>query len=230
MSRKMFAEALGTFILVGGLCGTMIGAARLGDLGVGLTGIALAAGFTLACVFYVIAPVSGAHVNPAVSVGAWWLNRISTKLLAFYIAAQLAGAVLAGLAFFLIFSFQPGFQPLEFAANGYGRHSPGGFLAPAVFAVELLQTFIFVLLFLRLGDSDIARAFGAVAVGFAYSAAHFATFAISGTSLNPARSTAMALFAEGWAVDQLWLFWLAPMLGGLLAGLAYRLLFAGNTD
>ncbi|NNF81069.1 MAG: aquaporin [Rhizobiales bacterium] len=230
MRKNMFAEALGTFILVGVLCGTMIGAARLSDLGVGLTGIALTAGFTLACVFYVFAPISGAHINPAVSVGAWLVQRISSKQLALYIAAQLAGATLAALAFFLIFSFQPGFQPMDFAANGYGRHSPGGYLAPAVFAAEMLQTFIFVLLFLRLSDSDIPRPFSAIFIGFAYSASHLATFAISGTSLNPARSTAMALFAEGWALDQLWLFWVAPVLGGLLAGLACRVLFGGNSD
>ncbi|MCP5084606.1 MAG: aquaporin [Alphaproteobacteria bacterium] len=230
MRKIMFAEALGTFILVSVLCGTMVGAARLSGLGVGLTGIALAAGFTLACVFYLFAPISGAHVNPAVSAGAWLERRISTKQLALYIAAQLAGAVLAALALFLIFSFQPGFQPLEFAANGYGRHSPGGYLAPAVFAGEALQTFVFVLMFLRFSQADVPRPIGTLSIGFAYSASHFATFAISGTSLNPARSTAMALFAEGWALDQLWLFWLAPVLGGLLAGLVCRILFGGNSD
>ncbi len=230
MRKKLVAEALGTFILVSALCATMIGAARLPELGIGLTGIALAAGFTLGCVFYLFAPLSGAHVNPAVSLGAWMARHLKASQFIWFSCAQLAGAVLAGLTFFLIFTFQPGFQPLEFASNGYGRHSPGGFLAPAVFAVEAVQTFIFVLLFLRLSRADVPRTTGALFIGLAYSAAHFATFAISGTALNPARSTATALFAEGWAIDQLWLFWLAPLFGGLVAGLAYRRLFDRETD
>ena len=230
MRRIMLAEALGTFILISILCATLIGAVRLNQFNVGLTGIALAAGLALACVYYVFAPVSGAHVNPVVSLGAWLTHRISFRQLILYASAQLAGAVLAGLMFFLIFSFQPGFQPLDFAANGYGKHSPGGYLAPAVFAGEALQTFIFVFLFLRLTASDVPRHLSAIAVGAAYSVSHLATFALSGTSLNPARSTAMALFAEGWAIDQLWLFWLAPMLGAALGGLACRGVFGGKSD
>ncbi len=230
MRKKLLAEVLGAFILVSVLCGTMIASARLGEFGAGLTGIALAAGFTLACVFYLFASVSGAHINPAVSAGAWLLGRFSAKQFAWYTAAQLAGAALAGLAFFLLLTLQPGFQPLEFAANGYGRHSPGGFPTLAVFAAEALQTFVFVLIFLAVSRPGVPRPFGAIAVGFAYSASHFATFAISGTSLNPARSTATALFAEGWAVDQLWLFWLAPLTGGMAAGLVCRHFFPANSD
>ncbi|MEM8687384.1 MAG: aquaporin [Pseudomonadota bacterium] len=230
MRRQLLAEALGTFVLVGALCGTGIGSARLGEMGVGLTGIALCAGFTLALIYLVFAPVSGAHVNPAVSAGAWMTDQIRAKQFAWYTLAQVFGAVLAGLAFFLILSLQPGFQPLDFAANGYGRHSPGGFPAAAVFAIEALQTFIFVLVFLRVSQPEVPRWFAALAVGLAYSASHFITFAISGTSLNPARSTGTALFAEGWAVNQLWLFWLAPLLGGLTAGWACRYLFAGNSN
>ncbi|MEM8646816.1 MAG: aquaporin, partial [Pseudomonadota bacterium] len=224
------AEALGTFVLISALCGTSIASARLGEMGVGLTGIALSAGFTLAVVYFVFVPVSGAHVNPAVSAGAWMLGQIRAKQMAWYTLAQVFGAVLAGLIFFLILILQPGFQPLEFAANGYGRHSPGGFPAAAVFAVEALQTFVFVLVFLRVSRPEVTRWFAALALGFAYSASHFVTFAISGTSLNPARSTATALFAEGWAVDQLWLFWLAPLLGGLTAGWTCRLLFRRDSD
>ncbi len=230
MRKKLLAEALGTFVLVGALCGTGVASARLGEMGVGLTGIGLSAGFTLALVFYVFAPASGAHVNPAVSAGAWMERRIGTKQMVWYTLAQVLGAVLAGLAFFLILTLQPGFQPLEFAANGYGRHSPGGFPATAVFAVEALQTFVFVLVFLRVTQPEVSRWFAALAIGFAYSASHFVTFALSGTSLNPARSTGTALFAEGWAVNQLWLFWLAPIVGGLAAGWACRVLFGGNSD
>lgn len=230
MRKKLFAEALGTFILVSALCATMVGAARLSEFGIGLTGIALAVGFTLACVFYLLAPVSGAHVNPAVTIGAWVARRLTASQFIWFTCAQLVGALLAGLTFFLIFTFQPGFQPLAFASNGYGSHSPGGFLAPAVFAAEAVQTFIFVLLFLRLIRADVPRVIGALFIGLAYSAAHFATFAISGTSLNPARSTATALFAEGWAIDQLWLFWLAPLIGGLIAGFVDRGLFCSETD
>lgn len=230
MRKKLLAEALGTFILVSVLCGTIIASARLEAFGVGLTGIALASGFTLACVFFLFAPLSGAHVNPAVSAGAWMEGRLGAKPFFWYTGSQLTGAVLAGLAFFLLLTFQPGFQPLEFAANGYGRHSPGGFPAPAVFAAEALQTFIFTMIFLRVSKPDVPRPFAAVLVGFAYSASHIATFAISGTSLNPARSTATALFAEGWAVDQLWLFWLAPLAGALAAGAVCRHLFAENSD
>ncbi len=230
MRKKLLAEALGTFVLIIALCGAGIASTRLGEMGIGLTGIALCAGFTLAMVYYVFAPVSGAHVNPAVSAGAWMVGHIRAKQMAFYTLVQVLGAVLAGLTFFLILTLQPGFQPLEFAANGYGRHSPGGFPAAAVFAIEALQTFIFVLVFLRVTLPEVPRWFAALAVGFAYSACHFVTFALSGTSLNPARSTATALFAEGWAVDQLWLFWLAPLLGGLAAGWTCRSVFGGNSD
>lgn len=230
MRKKLFSEALGTFILVAALCATMVGAARLAEQGVGVTGIALAAGFALACVYFVFSPVSGAHVNPAVSSGAWVAGRITLAQWIWYTLAQLLGAALAGFSLFLIFTFQPGFQPLDFAANGYGRHSPRGYLAPGVFAAEALQTFVFVLMFLRVSRADVSRALGAVLIGIAYSLSHFATLAISGTSLNPARSTAMALIAESWAVDQLWLFWLAPLLGGAVAGLASRALFGRESD
>ena len=230
MRKKLLAEALGTFVLVSALCGTGVASARLIDMGVGLPGIALSAGFTLALVYFVFAPLSGAHVNPAVSAGAWMSGHMDAKQTAWYVGAQLVGAVLAGFAFFLILSFQPGFQPLAFGANGYGQHSPGGFPAPAVFAVEALQTFIFALVFLKVSHPDVPKTVGAVAVGIAYSASHFVTFAISGTSLNPARSTGTALFAEGWAVDQLWLFWLAPLFGGLVAGWIGRALFTVNSD
>lgn len=230
MRKQLLSEALGTFILVAALCATFVGAARLEEQNVGLTGIALAAGSALALVFYVFAPLSGAHVNPAVSAGAWLAGRLTLRTWMWYVLAQLVGAGIAAFAVFLIFTFQPGFQPLDFAANGYGRHSPSGTLAPGVFAAEALQTFVFVLLFLRLSLGDVPRAFSAVFIGLAYSLSHFATFAISGTSLNPARSTAMALIAEGWALDQLWVFWIAPLLGGGLAGLACRALFGRETD
>ncbi len=230
MRKKMFAEGLGTFILVSVLCAVIVGGSRLVEFGLGPVGIALAAGLALACLFQALAPLSGAHLNPAVSAGAWMLGRIGARQFVFYTIAQVLGASFAALAFFLIATFQPGFQPLDFGANGYGPHSPGGYLASAVFGAEAIQTFIFVFLFLRLTQCAMPGSQIALFVGFAFACAHLATLAISGTSLNPARSTATALFAEGWALNQLWLFWLAPMVGGIGGGLAARFLQRRNSD
>ncbi len=225
MLRKLIAETLGTLILTAGICITVVAAARLQGQANDALLLALSAGFLLAGVYCVFAPVSGGHFNPAVSFGAWIAGNRSAKEAVLYSIVQTVGAALGALTAFLILSQQPGFQPLGFAANGFGNHSPGGFSVLSVFGGEALFSLFFVLVFLRAREGH-----RATLIGIAFAGCALAAYGLSGAGLNPARSTGAALFAEGWAIGQLWLFWLAPLLGGAGAGLLHKYLSRAASD
>ena len=226
MFKKLMAEALGTGILVVSVCATAIASGRLTQADSDLLATSVSAGLTLSVIYLLFAPLSGGHFNPALTVASLITKHVSTSQAIKYVIAQVIGAAVGALAIFLILSLQPGFQPLGFAANGYGPYSPGGYPMLAVFAIELLFAAILAMVFLQ---QSLPKTVIAIVLGATYTAAHLATGAISGTSLNPARSTGAALFAEGWAIDQLWLFWLAPMLGAATGALFSRYFAAENT-
>lgn len=226
MFKRLMAEALGTFFLVMTICGAVVGSARLSNHDSDILATALSAGLALAIASYLFSPVSGGHFNPALSLASWIAKQISGRQVLSYGAAQVLGGTAGALFIFLILTLQPGFQPLDFAANGYGQHSPGGYPELTVFAIEFVFTMALTMVFLHPGASQTSTA---IWMGAAYGAAHLAIGTISRMSLNPARSTATALFAESWAIDQLWLFWLAPMTGAT-AGAYLSKYFAGNAS
>lgn len=223
MFSKLLAEFIGTFWLVLGGCGSAVLAAKFPEVGIGLTGVSLAFGLTVLTAAYAFGPISGGHFNPAVSVGLWAGRRFPARHLAPYIVSQVAGAVLAAALLYLIASGKPGFDvQAGFAANGYGAHSPGGYSLQAALACELVMSFMFVLVVLGATHARAPVGFAGIAIGLALALAHLVSIPVTNTSVNPARSTGPALFVGGWAVAQLWLFWLAPLLGGTLAGVLYR--------
>jgi aquaporin Z len=222
------AEAFGTFWLVLGGCGSAVFSAAFPTLGIGFVGVALAFGLSLLTMAYAVGPVSGAHLNPAVSLGAWVAGRLTVRELGLYVGSQLGGAILASTILYLIASGQPDFSLSQgFAANGYGAHSPGGYGVGAAFLMELVLTggFVFTVLSVTAPDrSKESSAHAPLAVGFALALVHLVGIPVTNVSVNPARSTAPALFVGGWALGQLWLFWIAPLLGSVLAGLGHMLL------
>lgn len=220
MLKELIAEALGTLFLTAFICATVIATGRMEPQAPVALITALGAGFALSGCYCICVPVSRGHFNPAVSIAAWIARRHPASETFWYIGAQLLGTALGACMVFLIMAQQPGFQPMEFAANGYGKHSPAGLPAGAVLAAEAVFTLYFVLVFLRA-----ERQRNAVLIGLAFAAGYLALYGISGASLNPARSTGAALFAESWAIDQLWAFWLGPILGGVGAGLLHKHLF-----
>jgi aquaporin Z len=223
MFSKLLAEFIGTFWLVLGGCGSAVLAAKFPDVGIGLTGVSLAFGLTVLTAAYALGPISGGHFNPAVSVGLWAGGRFPARHLAPYIVAQVAGAVVAAAVIYLIASGRPGFDvQAGFAANGYGAHSPGGYALPAALVCELVMSFMFVLVVLGATHARAPVGFAGLAIGLALALVHLISIPVTNTSVNPARSTGPALFVGGWAVVQLWMFWLAPLLGGALAGVLYR--------
>jgi aquaporin Z len=223
MYTKLLAEFIGTFWLVLGGCGSAVLAAKFPEVGIGLTGVSLAFGLTVLTAAYALGPISGGHFNPAVSVGLWAGGRFSSRLLAPYMTAQVLGAIVAAALLYLIASGQPGFDPQAgFAANGYGEHSPGGFSLQAALLCELVMTFMFVLIVLGATHARAPVGFAGLAIGLALTLVHLISIPVTNTSVNPARSTGPALFAGAWALGQLWLFWVAPLLGGALAGVLYR--------
>jgi aquaporin Z len=223
MFIKLLAEFIGTFWLVLGGCGSAVLAAHFPEVGIGLTGVSLAFGLTVLTGIYALGPISGGHFNPAVSVGLWAGGRFPGKYLGQYIAAQLVGAVFAALVIYLIASGQPGFDvQAGFAANGYGEHSPGGYSLTSALVSELVMTFMFVLVVLGSTHSRAPVGFAGLAIGLALTLVHLVSIPVTNTSVNPARSTGQALFVGGWAVAQLWLFWVAPLVGGALAGVLYK--------
>ena len=236
---KYAAELIGTFWLVFGGCGTAIFAAKqvaIGDekgtliqLGVGFLGVALAFGLTVVTGAYALAHISGAHFNPAISLGAAISGRLEWKELPGYWIAQVVGGLLAGLALYGIASGKPGFEATgNMAANGYGDHSPGGYTLAAVFAAEVLLTAIFLIVVLGSTDGRASKGFAALAIGLSLTLIHLISIPISNTSVNPARSTAVAFFNGNGAPGQLWVFWVAPLIGGIIGGLLYPLLFEGG--
>lgn len=222
---KLLAEFIGTFWLVLGGCGSAVLAAKFPDVGIGLLGVSLAFGLTVLTAAYALGPISGGHFNPAVSVGLWAGGRFPAKQLGPYILMQVAGAIVAAAVLYMIASGHAGFDVKDgFAANGYGEHSPGKYSLASALITELVMTFMFVLIILGATHARAPLGFAGVAIGLSLTLIHLVSIPVTNTSVNPARSTGPALFVGGWAVEQLWLFWIAPMLGGLLAGVLYRTL------
>jgi len=222
--QKSVAEFIGTFWLVFGGCGSAILAASFPELGIGFTGVAIAFGLTVLTMVYAIGHISGAHLNPAVTFGLWAGGRFSSKELLPYIVAQLLGAVFAAVVLFLVASGKPGFETDGFAANGYGEHSPGGYGLASAFIAEFVLTFLFLFIILGATHSKAPKGFAGIAIGLGLTLIHLISIPVTNTSVNPARSTSQALFAGPWALEQLWLFWIAPLAGAVLAGRAFRLL------
>jgi aquaporin Z len=225
LSQKLSAEFLGTFWLVFGGCGSAVLAAAFPQVGIGLLGVALAFGLSVLTMAYAVGHVSGGHFNPAVTVGLCTARRFLAKDVIPYMLAQLAGAIIGAGVLYLIASGKAGFDlSAGFASNGYGQYSPGGYSLTAALVAELVMTFFFLLVILGATNKNAPQALAGVAIGLALTLIHLVTIPVTNTSVNPARSTGPALFVGGWAIRQLWLFWLAPIIGAALAGVAYRFL------
>jgi aquaporin Z len=221
--NRSVAELIGTFWLVFAGCGSAVLAAGAPEVGIGWLGVAFAFGLTVLTMAFAIGHISGCHLNPAVSVGLWVGGRFPAAELAPYIAAQLVGAILASSVLYVIASGGPDFDLAGgFAANGYGAHSPGGYSLGAGFVLEVTLTFMFLLIILGATDERAPAGLAPIAIGLGLTLIHLVGIPVTNTSVNPARSTAPALFVGGWALAQLWMFWVAPLLGGALAGVAYR--------
>src|SRR5882672_8710997 len=221
--KQYGAEFLGTFWLVIGGCGSAVLAAGFPRIGIGLLGVSLAFGLTVLTMAYAIGHISGCHLNPAVSIGLWAGGRFPAAKLAPYVAAQVLGAIVAGGVLYVIASGAPAFDVSKgFASNGYGAHSPGGYSLTAALVTEVVMTLFFLLVILGATDKRAAAGFAPIAIGLALTLIHLISIPVTNTSVNPARSTGVAVFVGGWAVQQLWLFWVAPIVGGALGGIAYR--------
>jgi len=223
-SKRAAAEFLGTFWLTFGGCGAAVLAAAFPGLGIGFAGVALAFGLTVLTMAYAVGPISGGHFNPAVTIGLWVGHRIPGSYILPYIIAQVAGAIAAAAVLYLIASGKPGFEMGGFASNGYGDLSPGHYSLLSCLVMELVATFFFLLVIMGATARDAPGGFAPISIGFALTLIHLISIPVTNTSVNPARSTGPALFAGGAYIDQLWLFWLAPILGGMLGGLTARAL------
>ncbi|MDB6141924.1 MAG: porin [Pseudomonas sp.] len=221
--KRSAAELLGTFWLVLGGCGSAVLAASFPDVGIGLLGVSLAFGLTVLTMAFAIGHISGCHLNPAVSVGMLVGGRFPARELPAYIIAQVMGGLIAAALLYFIASGKPGFELAGgLASNGYGEHSPGGYSMAAGFVTELVMTAMFILIILGSTDKRAPAGLAPIAIGLALTLIHLISIPITNTSVNPARSTGPALIVGGWATEQLWLFWLAPMLGAIVGGLTYR--------
>jgi aquaporin Z len=225
--KRATAEFFGTFWLVFGGCGSAVLAAAFPQLGIGFTGVALAFGLTVLTMAYAIGHISGCHLNPAVSVGLVVGKRFPASELLAYVIAQVVGAIVASGVLYLIASGRPEFSLAGgFASNGYGLHSPGGYSLAACFIAEVVLTAFFLLVILGATDERAPKGFAPIAIGFCLTLIHLISIPVTNTSVNPARSTGPALFVGGWAVSQLWLFWVAPIVGAILGGLISNFFFA----
>jgi aquaporin Z len=221
--NKYGAEFLGTFWLVLGGCGSAVLAATFPDVGIGLHGVSLAFGLTVLTMAFAIGHISGCHLNPAVSVGLWLGGRFPASKLPAYIAAQVLGGIAGAAVLYIIASGAPGFDVSKgFASNGYDAHSPGGYSLVAALVTEIVMTAFFLLVILGSTDKRAPAGFAPIAIGLALTLIHLISIPVTNTSVNPARSTGVALFVGGWAVEQLWLFWVAPILGAAIGAFAYR--------
>jgi len=227
LSRRLAAEFLGTFWLVLGGCGSAVISAAFGPLGIGLLGVALAFGLTVLTAAYALGPISGGHFNPAVSLGLCAAGRLPARDLAPYVAVQVVGALAAAIFLLMIATGSPDFQLAAsgLAENGYGANSPGGYSMMAAFLIELVLTAAFILIILGATDKRASPGFAPIAIGLALTLIHLISIPVTNTSVNPARSTGPALVVGGEAIGQLWLFWVAPLLGGALGALLWRVLF-----
>ena len=226
MAKKLFAEFVGTFVLVLGGCGAAVLAATFPDTGIGWLGVSIAFGLTVLTMAYAVGHISGGHFNPAVSLGLWAGKRFPAAELLPYIVTQVVAAIVAAGVLYLIATGQPGFNVQEsgFAANGYGEHSPGGYSLLSGLVTEVVLTFVFLFIIMGATDKRAPLGFAAIAIGLGLTLVHLVGIPVTNLSVNPARSTGPALFVGGWALAQLWLFWVAPIVGALLAGWAYRFL------
>lgn len=222
--NRLAAEALGTFWLVFGGCGSAVLAAAFPQVGIGLLGVSFAFGLTVLTMAYAIGHISGCHLNPAVSVGLVVGKRFPASELPGYIGAQVVGAILGAGTLYLIASGKPGFELGGFASNGFAEHSPGGYSMMAALIAEVVLTFMFLIIILGATDSRAPQGFAPIAIGLGLTLIHLIGIPVTNLSVNPARSTGPALFVGGWAIAQLWLFWVAPIIGAALAGTAYQLI------
>jgi aquaporin Z len=229
MIPKLMAEFLGTFWLVLGGCGSAVLAAAFPGVGIGLLGVSLAFGLTVLTGAYALGPISGGHFNPAVSVGLWAGGRFPGDQVFPYVISQVAGAVLGAGVLYLIATGKADFHLADgMASNGYGEHSPGGYSLRSALVTELVMTFMFLIVILGTTHSRAPVGFAGLAIGLALCLVHLISIPVTNTSVNPARSTGPAVFVGGWALEQLWLFWVAPVIGAAIAGGTYRLLFEGD--
>ncbi|MCS0377902.1 aquaporin Z [Vibrio diabolicus] len=230
--NKYLAEAFGTFWLVLGGCGSAVLAAGFPDVGIGLLGIALAFGLTVLTMAFAIGHISGCHLNPAVTVGLWAGGRFETKDVAPYIIAQVLGGLIAGGILYVIATGQAGFDVVGsgFAANGYGEHSPGQYSMLAALVSEVVMTMMFLIVIMGATDKRAPQGFAPIAIGLCLTLIHLISIPVTNTSVNPARSTAVAIYVGDWAVSQLWLFWVAPILGGVLGAVIYKNLLGKESN
>jgi len=222
--KKAIAEFIGTMWLVLGGCGSAVLAAGYPELGIGFTGVAIAFGLTVLTMAYAIGHISGCHLNPAVSIGLWIGGRFDGKDLLPYIAAQILGGIAGASILYVIATGKAGFELGGFASNGYGAHSPDGYSMLAALVTEIVMTFMFLIIILGATHSKAPKGFAGLAIGLGLTLIHLISIPVTNTSVNPARSISQAVFAGGWAIDQLWLFIVAPIAGALLAGFVYKLL------
>jgi aquaporin Z len=221
--KRYVAEFFGTFWLVLGGCGSAVLAATFPDVGIGLLGVSLAFGLTVLTMAYAIGHISGCHLNPAVSVGLWAGGRFEANQLPPYILAQVLGGLFAGGVLFVIASGAAGFDvSAGFASNGYGEHSPGGYSLPAALVTEIVMTAMFLLVILGATDKRAPQGMAPIAIGLCLALIHLISIPVTNTSVNPARSTGVAVFVGDWAVSQLWMFWLAPVIGAVIGAVIYR--------
>ena len=224
MIKKFSAEFIGTFWLVLGGCGSAVLAATFPGVGIGLVGVSLAFGLTVLTIVYALGHISGAHLNPAVSVGLWISGRFNARELVPYIVAQVLGGIAAAAVLYIIATGN-GSEIGGFAANGYGEHSPGGYSLLAALVCEVVMTFMFLLIIIGATDERAPKGFAGLAIGLALTLIHLISIPVTNTSVNPARSISQAIFVGDWAISQLWLFILAPIVGAALAGIVYKLVF-----
>ncbi len=231
MLAKLSAEFIGTFWLVLGGCGAAVLAAAFPNVGIGLLGVSLAFGLTVLTGAYALGPISGGHFNPAVSVGLWAGGRFPSGLLLPYVIAQVAGAIVGSGVLFLIASGRPEFTlAAGFAANGFAEHSPGGYSMTSALVTEVVMTFMFLVVILGATHKRAPVGFAGLAIGLCLTLIHLISIPVTNTSVNPARSTAPALFVGGWALQQLWLFWVAPVIGAAVAGWVYKGVLEGPAE
>jgi aquaporin Z len=227
--KKYVAESFGTFWLVLGGCGSAVLAAAFPEVGIGLLGVSFAFGLTVLTMAYAIGHISGCHLNPAVSIGLWAGGRFPANQLLPYIIAQVVGGIAAAGILYLIASGQAGFDVTAgFASNGYGEHSPGGYTLTAALITEIVMTMMFILVILGATDKRAPQGMAPIAIGLCLTLIHLISIPVTNTSVNPARSTGVALFAGGWAISQLWLFWLAPIVGAVGGAAVYK--FIGSAE
>jgi len=228
--KKYGAEFIGTFWLVLGGCGSAVLAAAFPNVGIGLLGVSLAFGLTVLTMAFAIGHISGCHLNPAVSLGLWAGGRFPARELLPYIIAQVLGAIVAGFVLYLIASGKAGFDlAAGFAANGFGAHSPGGYSLLSALITEVVMTMIFLFVILGATDKRAPQGLAPIAIGLCLTLIHLISIPVTNTSVNPARSTGVAVFAGGWAMAQLWLFWVAPIIGGVVGAAIYRFIGSEKT-